>query len=311
MFILLIPSKIGGLLPRLLTKGDAMRKDKTSRTAYKVALNIITLGAKPGMDRFLPSGIVQATENLLVASGATGAKTVRWSRSQRMVSIYEAFDWMLPGQFEAFAHRKAFCERQVRDGIGAGATQILVLGAGYDTLGWRLAPEFPDVKFYEIDHPATAALKAEGITAMGQRENLVLISEDLSKQKLVDTLNSNRQWEQSAKTVIVAEGLVMYLPPEAARDLFCQCSVIAGAGSRIAFSYIPTGADGRPDAGPWTGLMLWLQKVVGEPWNWSIRPEELGMFLEETGWTIVPGLTGTNSKHGVEFYTVAEKKSLQ
>ena len=46
-------------------------------------------------------------------------------------------DWMLPGQFEAFAHRKAFCERQVRDGIDAGATQILVLGAGYDTLGWR------------------------------------------------------------------------------------------------------------------------------------------------------------------------------
>ena len=25
-------------------------------------------------------------------------------------------------------------------GIAAGAAQILVLGAGYDTLGWRLAP---------------------------------------------------------------------------------------------------------------------------------------------------------------------------
>jgi len=287
-----------------------MRKDKPSRTAYKVALNVITLGAKPGMDRFFPPGTVQATEKLLVASGATGARTVRWSRSKRMVSVYEAFDWMLPGQFEAFAHRKAFCERQVRDGVGAGATQILVLGAGYDTMGWRLAPEFSGVNFFEIDHPATARLKAKGIDAMGQRDNLCLIAEDLSKRKLVDVLKTNKSWDQSARTVIVAEGLVMYLPPEAVRDLFCQCAAIVGAGSRIAFTYIPTGADGRPDAGRWTGLMLWLQKVIGEPWIWSIRPEELDLFLAETGWTNALALAGTTGKHGVEFYAMATKKNL-
>ena len=284
-----------------------MRKDKPSRTAYKVALNVVTLGAKPGMDRFLPLGTVQATEKLLVASGAAEARTVRWSRSQRMVSVYEAFDWMLPGQFEAFAHRKAFCERQVRDGIGAGATQILVLGAGYDTMGWRLAPEFSGVNFFEIDHPATARLKDRGIDAMGRRKNLCLIAEDLGKRELVDVLKTNNSWDQSARTVIVAEGLVMYLPPEAVLDLFCQCAVVSGVGSRIAFSYIPTGADGRPDAGRWTGLMLWLQKVVGEPWTWSIRPEELGLFLEETGWTIALDLVETARKHGVEFYAVATK----
>ncbi len=284
-----------------------MRKDKPSRTAYKVALNLVTLGSKPGMDSILPPGTVRATEKLLVASGATCARTLRWAHSKRMVSIYESFDWMLPGQFEAFAHRKAFCEGQVRDGIGAGATQILVLGAGYDTLGWRLASEFSDVKFFEIDHPATALLKAKGINAMGQRDNLVLIAEDLGKQKLVDTLKSNRQWEQGANTVMVAEGLVMYLSPEAVRDLFRQCFEVSGAGSRIAFSYIPTGTDGRPDAGPWTGLMLWLQKVAGEPWHWSIRPEELGLFLEETGWANAPELTGPPGRHGVEFYAVARK----
>jgi methyltransferase (TIGR00027 family) len=284
-----------------------VRKDKPSRTAYKVALIVVTLGAKPGMDRILPPGTVQATEKLLVASGAAEARTVRWSRSPRMVSAYEAFDWMLPGQFEAFAHRKAFCERQVRDGIVAGATQILVLGAGYDTMGWRLAPEFPGVNFFEIDHPATARLKAKGIEAMGQRDNLYLIAEDLGNRKLADVLKTNESWDQSARTVIVAEGLVMYLRPEAVRDLFCQCAVVAGVGSRIAFSYIPSGADGRHDVGRWTGLMLWLQKVVREPWIWSIRPEELGPFLEKTGWTNAPAMAGTTRKHGVEFYAVATK----
>ncbi len=284
-----------------------MRKDKPSNTAYKVALNVLTLGAKPGMAAVLPPGIVDASERLLIASGAARARIVRWSRSPRMVSVYEAFDWMMPGQFEAFAHRKAFCERQVRDGIDAGATQILVLGAGYDTIGWRLAPEFSGVNFFEIDHPATARLKARGIEAMGPRSNLCLIAEDLGKRKLADVLEANGLWDQCAQTVIVAEGLVQYLPAEAARNLFGQCALVAGVGSRIAFTYIPTGTDGRPDAGQWTGLVLWLLKVGGEPWIWSIRPEELGQFLEESGWTYAPELAGSTDKHGVEFYGVAAK----
>jgi methyltransferase (TIGR00027 family) len=270
-------------------------------------MNIVTLGAKPGMGEVLPPGIVEATEQLLFASGVAGATSIRWSRSRRMVSVYEAFDWMMPGQFEAFAHRKAFCERQVRDGIGAGATQVLVLGAGYDTMGWRLAPEFAGVNFFEIDHPATALLKTKGIKAMGQRDNLHLIPEDLAKRKLVDVLKANQSWDQTAQTVIAAEGLLMYLPPEAVRDLFGQCAAIAGTGSRIAFTYICTGADGRPDAGRWTGLVLWILKVTGEPWLWSIRPDELGRFLEKTGWTNAPELAGSTGKNGVEFFGVARR----
>jgi len=283
------------------------KNKKPSKTALKVALNIITLAAKPGMGKIMPPGIVEATEKLLLASGAARATSVRWSRSRWMVSVYEAFDWMLPGQFEAFAYRKAFCEHQVRDGIGASANQILVLGAGYDTMGWRLAPEFSGVNFFEIDHPATACLKARGIDAMGRRDNLCLIAEDLGKHKLSDVLKTNELWDQSARTVIIAEGIVMYLPPEAVRDLFCQSAVITGVGSRIAFTYIPTGADGRPDVGRWTWLMMWLQRVAGEPWVWSIRPEELGLFLKESGWINDPEQVGTTGKHGVEFYAVATK----
>ena len=284
-----------------------MPKDKPSRTALKVAFSIVTLGSKPGMEAILPSGNVDATRKLLVASGAAGEITVKWAQSQTSVAIYEAFDWMLPGQFEAFAHRKAFCERQVREGIDDGATQILVLGAGYDTLGWRLAPEFSKVKFFEIDHPATAHLKARGIESMGRRKNLHLVAGDLGKRKLSDVLKNDKSWDLSAQTVIIAEGLVMYLSPEAVRDLFCQSAALVGSGSRIAFSYIPAGADGRPDAGLWTGLMLYLQKVAGEPWIWSIRPEELGEFLEETGWTISHEEAGGARKHGVEFYAMATK----
>ena len=284
-----------------------MRKEKPSRTAYKVALNILTLGAKPEMDEVLPNGIVDATERLLIASGAASATVVRWHRSPKMVSIYEAFDWMLPGQFEAFAYRKAFCEHQVRDGIQAGATQILVLGAGYDTMGWRLAPNFPDVNFFEIDHPASARLKAKGIKEMGQYDNLHLIAEDLSKQKLVDVLKSHKSWNQESKSVIVAEGLLMYLPSLAVHDLFRQCASISGTGSRIAFTYIGKREDGRPDAGRCTSFLLWTLKVTGEPWLWCIQPDKIGQLLKENGWTYSPELVGEINKRGVEFFGAAHK----
>ncbi|MBT4489460.1 MAG: SAM-dependent methyltransferase [Rhodospirillaceae bacterium] len=284
-----------------------MHKGNPSRTASKIAIAIITLGAKPETAEILPPGIVPATEALLLASGLAGPRAIRWSKSQLVISVYEAFDWMLPGQFEAIADRKAFCERQVRDGIGAGATQILILGAGYDTIGWRLAPEFPDVNFFEIDHPATARLKAKGIVAMEKRENHFLIAEDLGKQTVVDTLDRNKAWDRQARSVIVAEGLVMYLSSDAVRGLFSQCSAVTGIGSRIAFSYIPTGADGRPNVGRWTGLMLWLQKLIEEPWLWSIYPEKLGPFLDETGWRLDPATAEEAKKYGIEYYAVAKK----
>jgi len=256
-----------------------MRKEKPSRTAYKVALNILTLGAKPEMDKVLPAGIVDATARLLVASGAASERVVRWHHWPKMVSIYESFDWMLPGQFEAFAYRKAFCEQQVRDGIAAGAAHILVLGAGYDTMGWRMAPDFPQVNFFEIDHPATARLKAKGIKEMGQHDNL--------------------------QAVIIAEGLLMYLPSQAVYDLFRQCASISGNGSRIAFTYIGKRPDGRPDAGRCTGFMRWTLKVNGEPWLWSIQPEQIGRILKENGWTYSPELVGEINKRGVEYFGVA------
>jgi methyltransferase (TIGR00027 family) len=259
------------------------------------------------MDKVLPSGIADATAKLLVASGAVGRGAVRFSRSRLAVAIYLAFDWMMPGQFEAFAHRKAFCERQVRKGIETGASQILVLGAGYDTLGWRLAPEFSNVNFFEIDHPATARLKAKGIEAMGRPANLHLIADDLGERQLVDVLCANVTWNPIAPTVIVAEGLLMYLPADAVGALFEHCAAVTGAGSGMAFTYIGTRPNGSPDAGPWTWLVLWLLKLGGEPWLWSIPVEKLSPFLNEHEWQIGDDPAELTDKCGIEFCATAVK----
>ena len=103
----------------------------------------------------------------------------------------------------------------------------------------------------------------------------------------------------------------MYLPPEAVASLFEQCATLVGEESRFVFSYIPASDDGRLDAGRWTGLMLWLQKSIGEPWLWSIRPQELGAFLQGAGWQNAPQLVEPVGQQGIESYAVAVRKRGQ
>ena len=43
-----------------------MRKDKPSRTALKVALNIVTLGSKPGMEAFFLPALWKLRRNCLL-----------------------------------------------------------------------------------------------------------------------------------------------------------------------------------------------------------------------------------------------------
>jgi len=128
-----------------------------------------------------------------------------------------------------------------------------------------LRRNFPCVKFFEIDHPATACLKAKGVETMGRRDNHYLIAEDLGERQLVDVLG-NTVWDQELSSIIVAEGLLMYLPLDAVGELFKQCAVSSGVGSRIVFTYVGRRPNGRPDAGSWSWLVIWLLKASGEPW---------------------------------------------
>ena len=84
------------------------KKEKPSQTALKVALNVIALSHVEKMKDILPEGIVSATSGLLSNSNATSSRRLEKYLSPNILKIYKKFDWMLPGQFEVFGHRKAF-----------------------------------------------------------------------------------------------------------------------------------------------------------------------------------------------------------
>jgi hypothetical protein len=56
------------------------------------------------MEGLFPFGIADTTAKLFIESGVVGSWAVTFSRSKTAIGIYLAFNRMMPGQFELFAH---------------------------------------------------------------------------------------------------------------------------------------------------------------------------------------------------------------
>src|SRR5215813_13947300 len=49
------------------------------------------------------------------------------------------------------------------EALSRGATQVVNLGAGFDSRAYRFRDRFPQVRFFELDLPATSAAKRERV----------------------------------------------------------------------------------------------------------------------------------------------------
>ena len=276
-----------------------MKQGRISQTALKVALGLITLSVKDDWSQRLPPDLVEITERLLLASGSPGygPGLMRMSKQRWMIRVYQFQDRMMPGQWEGFGHRKVFMNQQVEAAIEQGARQVLVLGAGFDTLCLRLAPKYPEVRFVEIDHPSTSVAKARGIEKVGQPENMIQIAADLGERSLPKVLSEDGHWDASQRSVIVAEGLFQYLTDEEVRGLMTDAAACTSPGSRIAFSHAIPG-DRK--------LLSALVRLISEPWKSEVRSEDLPSYVDGTGWAMISDIDD-DAEHGVERYGVAER----
>ena len=276
-----------------------MKQGRISQTALKVALGLITLSVKDDWSQRLPPDLVAITERLLPASGSPGygPGLMRMSKQRWIIRVYQFQDRMMPGQWEGFGHRKVFMNQQVEAAIEQGARQVLVLGAGFDTLCLRLAPKYPEVRFVEIDHPSTSVAKARGIEKVGQPENMIQIAADLGERSLPKVLSEDGHWDASQRSVIVAEGLFQYLTDEEVRGLLTDAAACTSPGSRIAFSHAIPG-DRK--------LLSALVRLISEPWKSEVRSEDLPSYVDGTGWAMISDVDD-DAEHGVERYGVAER----
>ena len=278
-----------------------MKQGRISQSALKVAIAFVTLSVKDDWAQRLPPGLVGVSERLLVASGSPGygPRLMRVCKQRWMLRVYQIQDLLLmPGQFEGFGHRKIFTQQQVEAAIKQGARQVLVVGAGFDTLCLRLAPQHSDVQFFEVDHPATSAAKARGVALEGQPPNMIQIAADLGEQALSKVLAEDGRWQSSLPSVLLAEGLFQYLTDDEVRGLLRDATACTSPGSRFVFTHAIPGE---------RKMLSILARLIGEPWKSAVRSEDLPEYVEGTGWTMISDVD-TDSAHGVERYAVAERR---
>jgi methyltransferase (TIGR00027 family) len=163
-----------------------------------------------------------------------------------LIAALRGLRWLLPPLRRLIdelqtAHcvRHGSIDRLCLEAGQAGFSQIVLLGAGYDTRPLRLAGPLPHVRWFEVDHPATAARKAR----LWQRRGLPLrarrLALDLERDALVPALHA-AGFDPGSPSCFVLEGLAHYLArPSLARLL---AALAAGPGRRrVLLSFI------RPD----------------------------------------------------------------
>ena len=276
-----------------------MEPGRISQTALKVAATMITLNQKRGWAERLPEGMAELTERLILAARVPPytRTTLRMGKRRWAVRMSEYGELVQPGTFEGLGERKIFMNDQVLAAIEAGAGQVLVVGAGFDTLCLRLAPHFPGVEFVELDHPATAAAKARGVEREGQPENMSMIAADLAGTSLSTVLDESDCWDPAARSVIVAEGLLYYLSLDTVQDLFKELAHCTGPQSRVAFSHL-VDLDVH-------GFARAVLQLYGEPWLSSSFSEDLVDYIGP-GWQVIATEAG-RPRHDLEGFAVAAR----
>ena len=263
-----------------------MPRDKPSLTARKVASDFLFSVEDPRVARFAPADSIRATYEVLAAAG----RLKPWMVSLIKAPWYQRFgrklaERMAPGQMLYMVLRKRFFDDEVRDAIAAGATEVLVVGAGYDTLCLRLAPEYPEVTFVELDHPPTHREKLRAIETMGvMRSNLRLEAVDLGERTLTEILSESPVWNVTGKAVVVAEGVLPYLGVEEVEAFLAAVRSSTGAGSRLLISYLHEVELGRVFRGILGQALNWSLHLVGEPFRWGVSSEGVEPFLIANGY---------------------------
>ena len=142
---------------------------------------------------------------------------------------------------DVMAVRTRFFDDFFIDAAKAGIRQAVILAAGLDARAYRL--DWPaGTVVYEIDQPKVLEFKNEAMTSLGAQPaaKRCAVSIDLREDWPAELRRNG--FDETKPTAWSAEGLLVYLPPDAQDRLFDDIATLSAPGSRLATEY-------HPDAG--------------------------------------------------------------
>lgn len=166
----------------------------------------------------------------------------------------------------------------------AGIRQAVILAAGLDTRGYRL--DWPSgTVVYEIDQPEVIEFKTRTLAQLGAQPNAEhrTVAIDLREDWPAALRDSG--FDASAPTAWIAEGLLIYLPPEAQDRLFDNITALSAPGSRLATEHMDMGSLSEE----WTAKVSEWSRRFGSDVDlmdlfYSGERNTAGDYLRDHGW---------------------------
>ncbi len=144
----------------------------------------------------------------------------------------------LPGIFNEIVSRTRYIDDRVIKSIDKGMTQLVIMGAGYDTRAHRIRQVKQKMRVFEIDHPMTQRVKIKRIDNLfnGKSNHVTYVPVDFEHQAIGDRL-AESGYDPSQKTLFIWEGVTMYISPDAVDETLGFVATQSAKGSGIIFNY--------------------------------------------------------------------------
>ncbi len=256
-----------------------MQNDQASRTALLIAATLVLLNRDPKYSGLVPGRKADLCAQMLEQYSARSrlfSKIVQQAWFRPIAKLIEHMT--SPGIFLHYALRKKCIAQLVRSALLNGATQVVIIGAGFDPLGFEVHQEFRNAQFWEVDHPATQRHKMRYWSRFGN-ERLHFAATDLSATTFNgDTLIKNG-FDPTQPSVWIAEGFLMYLTSNQVASLIKQLEALSAPGSRFVFTFMEKQIAGPIRFESQTKLVDWWLRRHSEQFGWGISRKELVDFV--------------------------------
>jgi methyltransferase (TIGR00027 family) len=135
--------------------------------------------------------------------------------------------------------RTRYIDEALERAVRGGATQVVILGAGFDTRAHRFADLLKDATIIEVDYGATQDYKRRRVDAGlgGAPANLVYAPIDFARERLGDVLR-RAGFRRDRKACFIAEGLSMYVPEEGMKETLRAIAAESAPGSTLLIEYV-------------------------------------------------------------------------
>jgi len=138
---------------------------------------------------------------------------------------------------EQIAVRTRFFDTFFTAASAAGMRQAVILASGLDTRAYRL-PWPADTAVFEVDQPEVIAFKGATLSGLGAAPRATLRTVGIDLRDDWPTALKDAGFDPTAPTAWIAEGLLVYLPPDAQDRLFDNITALSAPGSRVATEHM-------------------------------------------------------------------------